>query len=147
MKKTVKTLLVVIIGLVMSVTFMGCETNLQDYADIINKDCPRDSSVGVGVLKCCEISGDYFVCRIEVDEDKLLSGSTMTLEEFGTMPGFREMSISLKKELLNDKENDEILKQCKKEKKGLKMTMTGDKSGKTITVLKISPEELQKLDF
>lgn len=148
MRKTVKTLLTVIISLVMSVTFVGCERNLQDYADLLNEKCPIDNlDDGLGVLKCCEIIGDYFVYHIEVDEDKLLSGSTMTLEELGTMPEFREMSILLKKELLNDKEYGNVFKQCKKENKGVKMTMKGDKSGKTITILKISPEEFQKLDF
>ena len=40
-----------------------------------------------------------------------------------------------------------LFKQCKVEKKGVKMIMKGDVSGKTVTLFDIPAERLQSMNF
>ena len=48
---------------------------------------------------------------------------------------------------LEEEGMEKLYKACKKENKGIRMTATGDKTGKTADLFNITPEEIQKMDL
>ena len=138
--------MVALLGLVMSVAFVSCGSpTLQDFADKINKEeYPKDYGDGFVVQKC-EIDGDYLVFRGEIVESKAPEGLFLAAELFPEE--FMEMSKQMEEMMLKDEGGKKLFKLCKKEKKGMKMVMTGDKCGKSITFFDIPAERLQSMNF
>ena len=138
MRKSIKSLVLAIVGVVMSVAFVGCgNPSLQEFADKLNKEMPKNLGDGL-VLTKAEINDNYFVIQAEGDES-IPEVSMMLVDEIGEM-----VSKEMKEMMLQDKDMKEIYDQCKKEKKGMKMIMKGKKSGKTVTLFDITPEDMQK---
>lgn len=136
MRKAIKSLAFAIVALIMSTVFVGCENpSLQDLADEMNKDLPKDFGNGM-VLKKAEINDNYFVFQVEGDE-AVPEVSIMLVDEISKMA-----SKELKDEMLQSEDMKEIYDQCKKEKKGMKMYLKGNRSGKTVILFDIKPEEM-----
>lgn len=137
MRKTTKSFVAAIVSFVMSVAFLGCgDLSLQELADDMKKDFPKDLGQGL-VVKKVELNDNYFVLVSEVDESNQYHSRYLTQDISGSI------SKNYKDMILNDEGMKAVLKACKKEKKGLKMTMSGNRSGKTVELFKITPEELQ----
>jgi len=138
--------MVVLIGLVMSVAFVSCGSpTLQDYADELNnKEFPSDYGGGIYV-KNCEIIDNYFVFRGEIKESQVPENA-IVLEELYPNE-FKEMSKYFEQTMLKNDGWKKLFKQCKVEKKGVKMIMKGDVSGKTVTLFDIPAERLQSMNF
>ena len=144
MKKRIKNLLAaILVGFTMTVAFVGCESpSLQDLADELSKEFPIDNGNGF-VIKSCELNNDYFILRSECDES--LAPFPISELEDGRIG--KERSKQMEDMMLKDEHMKHIYKVCKEEKKGLRMTMTGNRSGKMVTAFDITPEKFQTLDF
>ncbi len=136
----------VIAGLVLSVAFVSCGgPTLQDYVNELNsKEFPKDYGDGFYV-KNCEIVDNYFVFNGEVQERKHPE-NVLVMEELYP-DEFKEMSREFERMMLKDDGWKKLFKQCKAEKKGVKMIMKGDVSGKTVTMFDIPAEQFQSMNF
>lgn len=136
MKKSIKSIVLAIVGLVMSVAFVGCgNPSLQELTDKLNKELPKDLGDGM-TFKKTELNDNYIVFVTEGDES-IPEVSLMLVDGMGEL-----VSKQLKDMMLQDKDMKEIYDQCKKENKGMKMIMKGNKSGKSVELFKITPEEM-----
>ena len=143
-------LMTIVGGLVMSIAFASCNLtpSLQTFVDKLNEDCPKDFGEGMIITKA-ELTDNHIVMRAEVDEDQSIL-AIFLIDEMGdalTKELEEKEFNELKNMFLNDNDLKDLFKQCKKEHKGFKITLTGNKSGKTADFLEITPEEIQKLEF
>ena len=138
MKKSIKSIVAAIVGLVMSVAFVSCgNPTIQDLADKMNKELPKDMGNGM-VLKKAEVNDNYIEFQAEGDES-VKEVSLILVDGIGDL-----VSKQFKEMMLQSEDMKEIYDLCKKENKGMKMIMKGNKSGKSVTLFNITPEEMQK---
>ena len=139
MKKTLKSLLIAAFcGIALAFAMTSCGSKLERAVKDVQKDLPQDVGNGFAMTGC-EIQGNYVELFMTTDESLFSLGDETIQELFPTMLAESGMT----EELLQDKDCKEMLRACKDENKGLRITIKGLQSGVSIPVYQLSPEDIQ----
>ena len=121
--------------LLFTAVFVSCsDPSLNDYVEALKGRMPEDMGGGLSMTDV-GIVDDYVQIDATSDETELdLSNPMVGM----VLPAVAE---PLKAEFLEGDMKD-FMQACSDEGKGFRMMLTGAKSGKTITMFEVTPEEL-----
>ena len=137
MKKTLKSLLIAAFcGLSLAFAMTSCSSQVEKAVEEVQADLPMDAGNGC-FLTACEIQNDYVDLLMTSDE------SIMSLDNEYYRQALAAVSEELKEEYVNNADVLKLLKACKQEKMGLRVTMKGTQSGASIVMVDFTPAEIQ----
>lgn len=122
--------------LFMAVMFVGCaDLTLNDYVEGFKGKMPQDLGSGL-TMTDVSIVDDFVQVDATSDESEVDLASPM----IGMV--LPALSEPLKSLFLDDADMKDFMQACSDEGKGFRMMVTGAKSGKTVTLFEVSPEEM-----
>ena len=120
--------------LLLAVVSSCSDPSLNDYVDQFKAQMPQDLGNGL-VMNDIGVVDNYLQIECTSDESELdLSNPMIGM----VLPAISE---PLKAQFLEGDMKD-FMQVCSDEGKGFRMMLTGSKSGKTITMFEVTPEEL-----
>lgn len=122
--------------LLFTAVFVSCaDPSLNDYIEGFKGEMPQDIGGGLAMTDV-SIVDDY----VQIDATSDESDLDLSNEMIGSfLPAIAE---PLKTEFLEGTDMKDFMQACSDEGKGFRMMLTGAKSGKTITMFEVTPEEL-----
>ena len=113
------------------------DPTLNDWISEFNSKMPEDMGGGM-VMKSMNVVDNYVQIECVSDESEIsLDNSLMK----SMLPSLAE---PIKAQLLEDSDIKGLLQCCSDESKGFRMVLTGEKSGATLPLFELTPEELNE---
>ena len=125
-----------VVGMAMAMCLTGCgEPSLNTYVRRYQQQLPVDLGEG-SKLTTCGIVDNYLEFEMTNDEQ------VFALDDEDALMVFDLMSAYLKQDFMQEEAIQELLGACKKDAKGFRIMMQGERSGARKALVDFTPEEL-----
>ncbi|MBR5170024.1 MAG: hypothetical protein IKW85_05600 [Muribaculaceae bacterium] len=113
------------------------DPTLNDWITEFNNRCPEDMGGGM-TMKSMNVVDDYVQLECISDESELALDNSLFQ---AMLPSLAE---PIKEEFLNESDMKALFQCCSDEGKGFRMMLTGEKSGASVALIELSPQELNE---
>lgn len=123
--------------ILLAILMASCTKTLDDLVEVAKEKLPMEMGDGMEMTKI-KLTKKFLQIECTYSEkDIRLDSSEMET-------ALNAMSEQIKKQFIEEMD-EELLKRCVEEDKGIKMVMKGEKSGTSLTLLEMSADEIDEM--